>query len=430
MSNLLDVVRRLTDDELAEALQLLEQQRFPDARPEQVAPAGDWRTWYVRGGRGSGKTRTGCEEFCDWLITVDPGEWAIIGPTFGDGRDTCVEGPSGVLAVLRRRGVTPMWNRSMGELRLPNGSRVYVDGADDGALRIQGKNLRGAWCDEVGLWRRWQLAWDESLQFALRIAPAKIVATGTPKVGHGLVKRLLNDSTVAVTLLRTLDNAENLDPATVDALIKRYGGTRLGRQELDGEYLEDVVGALWTRARYDETRVDEAPDLAYLCIAVDPSGGDDEGNDEQGIVAVGRGIDGHGYTIEDRSCSLSPDGWGRRAVQLYVDLQADEIVVEANFGGDMAIAVVETAAKAMGVTVKVRKVHASRGKRQRMEPVAMLFEQGRAHHVGVMIDLEDQGCSWTPESGSSPDRLDAEAWGYTAAMLGEERRALRYRGAA
>lgn len=434
-----DLLDGYTDAELAAMLAELERQFFPDARPQQMPPCGDWSCWYVRGGRGSGKTRTGCEQFCDWLLSALPAdEWAIIAPTFGDGRDTCVEGPSGVLAVLKRRGVVPTWNRSMGELRMPNGSRVYVDGADDGALRIQGKNLSGAWCDEVGLWKQWQLAWDESLAFAIRVAPAKIVATGTPKVGHGLVKRLLNDPDVVVTLLRTLDNEANLHPAAVAKLRRRYEGTRLGRQELDGEYLEDVEGALWTRAKIDDNRHPAGADLPSfdeVVVAVDPSGGDDEGNDEQGILVAGRAgtsKDGHAYVLADRSCRLSPEGWGREVVQAYLDHTADRIVVEVNFGGDMAIAVIRNAAKVMGVRVKVDKVNASRGKAVRAQPVSQLYAEGRVHHVEPFVELEDQLCLWVPgvATAKSPDRLDALVWGVTALLPPEDMRTLSFRGAA
>lgn len=401
-------------------------------RSEQRPPDGGWRTWYLQGGRGSGKTRAAAEAFAEMIEASEPGDWAVIAPKYGDARDVCIEGQSGLLQALGLPRTYHGWNRSLGELRLPHGGTVFVDGADDGALRVQGKNLRGAWCDEVGLWRNWQIAWSESLAFAVRLAPARIIASGTPKEGHGLVRLLIEDPAVPKSVMRTRDNLRNLSPAAVAELEARYAGTRRGRQELEGEFLTDTPGALWTRHMYDTTRVQqhEVPDLTQIAVAVDPSGGDQDGNDEQGIVVVGRGVDGHGYTLADRSCRLSPDGWGRRAVQAYLDFEADEMVVEANFGGDMAISVVTAAARAMGVSVPVRKVTASRGKRLRAEPVAALFEQGRAHHVGVLVELEDQACSWTPDSGQSPDRLDAEVWAYTAVMLGAERRRLTFRGAA
>lgn len=416
---ILERVRALSDEELAEAIRVVDRMYFAEARPEQLTPPGDWRTWYVRGGRGSGKTRTGGEQFCEWLVTGPPGEWAIIAPTFGDGRDTCVEGPSGALVILRRRGLKPMWNRSMGELRLANGSRVYVDGADDGALRIQGKNLRGAWCDEVGLWRRWQLAWDESLAFALRLAPARVVATGTPKMGHGLVKRLLEDDTVVVTLLRTLDNAENLDPGAVQALIDRYQGTTLGRQELDGEFVEDVEGALWTAGLIESAgRWSTHPPLREVVVAVDPPAS--ETGAECGIVVVGSGFDPgepdrrrrHAWVLDDRSIQGSPETWARAVVGAFRDHEADRIVAEVNQGGDMVAAVIRN----VDPNITVEQVRATRGKQVRAQPVAGLYEQARVHHpVDPLPDLESQLCSWVP-GDESPDRLDALVWGVWALM--------------
>lgn len=431
MTALAELVHRLTDDELQETLLLLEDGYFPDRRESQNIPDGDWLVWLIKAGRGFGKTRTGAEWLADQAIGQPATRWAILAPTFADARDTCVEGESGVLAVLRRRRRQPaVWNRSLGEMTLDNGSRIKLFSADE-PERLRGPQHHGAWCDEPASWRYGIAAWDQ-LQFGLRLGQhPQTVVTGTPKPVP-LVKQLVNRGApeVHVTSGSTFENAANLAPSALAELRARYEGTRLGRQELNAELLEDVEGALWTRAMYDDTRVDEAPAMTRVAVAVDPSGGDQEGNDEQGIVVVGRGVNGEGYTLADRSCRLSPDGWGRRAVQAAVDLEADEIVAEANFGGDMVIAVVQQAAKAMGVHIPVRKVTASRGKRLRAEPVAALFEQGRAHHVGVLAELEDQGCSWTPESGKSPDRLDAEVWGYTAVMLGAERRTLSFRGAA
>ena len=195
------------------------------------------------GGRGGGKSRTGAETIARWEGENPPGEYAIIAPTFADGRDTCVEAPlAGILAVLGPRVAPGGWNRSIGEINLRSGSKIYVDGADDGALRIQGKNLRGAWCDEVGLWKLWDKAWNESLIFAVRHDPARIVATGTPKMGHGLVRQLVEDPKVPISRMRTSDNVGNLHPHAVAELYARYGGTRLGTQELEGEWISAIEG--------------------------------------------------------------------------------------------------------------------------------------------------------------------------------------------
>lgn len=217
------------------------------ARPEQKEPPGEWRFWYLMGGRGSGKSRTGAETFCKWMRAYPSGEWAIVAPTFADARDTCVESASsGILSILGP--AVTNWNRSLGELSLVDGSKIYLDGADDGALRIQGKNLRGAWCDEVGLWNQWDRAWNESLSFAVRHEPSKIVATGTPKMGHGLVKVLVEDPEVPKSRMTTLDNIANLDRVAVKEMYGRYGSSRLGQQELDGEWLEAIEGDMLKRA--------------------------------------------------------------------------------------------------------------------------------------------------------------------------------------
>lgn len=224
------------------------------ARPEQLPPEGEWRVWYVRGGRGGGKTRTGSETLAGWITETwdDPGEWAIIAPTFGDARAVCAESTeSGLLRTMGglepQGGLIRAWNRSEGVLHISNGSIVYLDGANDGAYRIQGKNLKGAWCDEIGLWEKWDVAWNESLRQAVRKDPGLVIATGTPKVGHPLVAQLMASPRTAQTVIRTIDNIANLDEASVQALYEDIGGTTLGRQELEGEYIEALEGSILSR---------------------------------------------------------------------------------------------------------------------------------------------------------------------------------------
>jgi len=219
------------------------------ARPEQLPPDGEWRTWYVRGGRGAGKTRTGAETLAKWIADF-PGEYAIIAPTYGDAKNVCVEGSkSGLLKVLGGYpgGLVENWNRSEGVVYMANGSTVFCDGADDGALRIQGKNLHGAWCDEVGLWQRWDTSWNYSLRPAIRFEPARIVATGTPKMGHPLIAYLLKAPHVAHTHMRTVDNLANLDESAVADMFAEWDGTLVGRQELEGEFIEAVEGEILRR---------------------------------------------------------------------------------------------------------------------------------------------------------------------------------------
>lgn len=381
------------------------------ARPEQRIPEGDWRTWYLQGGRGSGKTRSSAEAFAEIIEGAEPGEWAIVAPTYGDGRDTCMEGPSGLLQAFGLPRTYAGWNRSMGELRLPDGSVVYVDGADDGALRVQGKNLRGVWCDEVGLWKRWDLAWRESIAFAVRLAPARIIASGTPKQGHGLVRLLVEDPLVVKSRLRTSDNLANLSPDAVADLEKSYAGTRRGRQELDGEFLTDVPGALWQTAILNP--VDLAPELRRVVVGVDPAVSNGEDSDETGIIVAGLGEDGHAYVLADYTLRASPDGWARAVIEAYDNHEGDRVVAEVNQGGDM----VETVLRMVDAAVPIRKVHAAKGKRLRAEPIAALYEQGRVHHLPGLGALEDQMTSWTPETKDSPDRVDALVWALTELMV-------------
>lgn len=391
-----------------------------DARPEQLPPEGVWRTWYVRGGRGSGKTWTGANTLAEAALKT-PGEWGVVAPTFSDMRDKCVEGPSGLLKALgtnrvevergKARNVTS-WNRSQGELRLRNGSTIYGDGADDGAPTIQGFNLRGLWADEVGLWKKWQMAWEESIRFAVRLAPGIIVATGTPKRGHPLVKALMADPGVAKTLLRTMDNAANLDENTLTELLRLYGGTTLGRQELEGEVLDDVPGALWQRTRIEMHRVQMAPALVRVVVAIDPSATSTESADECGIIAAGIDANGEGYILDDRSLRSSPNQWAANAIHLYHRRQADRIVAEVNNGGEM----VGTVIHSLDPDVPYRAVTASRGKLTRAEPIAALYEQGKVHHVGPFELLEDQMCGWVP-GDKSPDRMDALVWALTDLMV-------------
>jgi phage terminase large subunit-like protein len=227
---------------------LREERWRQNARPEQVAPLGDWRTWYLQGGRGAGKTRTGAETLAGWIHAYPPGDWAIVAPTYGAARDVCVEGrDSGLLAALSGLLEPGGWNRSMGSLELRSGAKVYVDGADDGALRIQGKNLCGVWADEVGLWKDWETAWHYSIAHAVRFEPGRIIATGTPKMGHGLVRLLIEDPKVPVSRMRTIDNIEHLSDVSVKQLMEMYAGTRIGRQELEGEWFAELEGDLLQR---------------------------------------------------------------------------------------------------------------------------------------------------------------------------------------
>jgi predicted phage terminase large subunit-like protein len=391
----------------------------------QRPPQGEWRTWYILGGRGGGKTWTGSHQLAEWITDEDNAgkDWAIVAPTFGDARDVCMEGPSGLLRALGLPRSYRGWNRSHGELFLPGGGRVYTDGADDGALRIQGTNLAGLWADEVGLWRSWRLAWQESIAFAVRVDPARIVATGTPKRGHPLVKELYDDPRVAKTVVRTLDNRANLSEVAIAELLRRYEGTTLGQQELEGIVLADVPGALWKR---EDIRYDTPPqrwaiepggkalvdDYSRLVVAVDPAVTYGPDSDETGIVVAGARGD-MGYIVDDLSGRFSPDQWAQRVVTAYHVNRADAVIAEANNGGEL----VRMNIQRRDPTVNVKLVHASKGKVPRAEPVSALYEQGRVYHVRPFPELEDQLCTYTKESAVSPDRLDALVWGLQDLLL-------------
>jgi phage terminase large subunit-like protein len=382
------------------------------ARPKQLPPPGDWSTWLILAGRGFGKTRTGAE----WVRSkVEPqlggnmGRVAIIGPTAHDVRAAIVEGESGILAI------SPPWFRpeyesSRSRITWPNGAHAELFSAEE-PERLRNMQQEIAWCDELRAWKYPQETWD-MLQFGLRLGSnPQAVVTTTPRP-IALIQSMLKDTTTVVTGGTTLENAENISPKALAKWLKKYGGTRLGRQELEAEMLEDMEGALWTLAMLDATRVDKAPELVRIVVGVDPSGGSDDDADEQGIVVDGKGADGHLYVLADRSCRMSPAGWGHRAVQAFVDFEADEILYERNYGGDMVESNIKAAAKAMGVSVKTKAVTATRGKRVRAEPVAALWEQGRGHIVGSLGELEDQMLGFTPEGmKESPDRADAMVWG-------------------
>lgn len=427
-----EAVARLLLDRKARALQTgIESSAWRDtARPEQLIPIEeDDPIVQVKGGRGSGKTRTGAETLAEWIRSYPRGDWGVVAPTFADARDKCIEGPSGLIAALGPRMID-RWNRSLGELVTTTGHTVHIDGADDGAPGIQGYNLRGVWADEIGLWRKWSMAWDESIAFAVRIEPARIIVTGTPKAGHGLVRKLNADPLVRKIRMSTRDNAANLAPNALAALEARYGGTRLGRQELEGEDLDDTPGALWTWAMIEEARVYPLAlasiPLPRVVVAIDPSGGAGEEHDEVGIVAAGISAHGeddrqHGYVLADKSGHYSPREWAIAALELYDELQADEIVAETNYGGDMVVATIQ----AVRPGFHVRKVTASRGKAVRAQPISSRYEQRTIHHVGSFERLEEEQTSWVPGSDRSPNRVDALVWAFTE-LFGDEGSAFVY----
>jgi len=392
------------------------------ARPEQLLPPGEWLTWLVLAGRGFGKTRLGAEAIRRLVCGPTPlaaGQYsriAIVAETAADVRKVMVEGPAGLLSV-HPTDFRPIYEPSNRRLIWPNGAEATTfNGTEPDQLRGPQHDL--AWCDELAKWAYADEAWD-MLQFGMRLGarPRQIVTT-TPKP-IALIKRLAKDATTFITRGKTKDNKSNLAPSFFTQVVSRYEGTRLGRQELDAEILDDVPGALWTRATIDSARAPiTLPDMSRVVVAVDPSGtkGNDDAGDWIGIVVAGRGVDGRGYILADRSCKLSPAGWGRRSVDAYHEFSADRLVAERNFGGAM----VEHVIKTTDTMVAFKEVVASRGKVQRAEPVAALYEQGRVSHVGELADLEDQLCQMTPDGflgDGSPDRADALVWALTELII-------------
>ena len=382
------------------------------ARPEQLTPPGDWRIWLILAGRGWGKTRVGAEDGKTYGLEHKDSRIGIVAPTYADARDTCVEGESGLLACLPASKVL-RWNRSLGELSLTNGARYKLFSADE-PERLRGPQHHRMWFDEMGAWKYPQQTFDMAM-FGLRLGMTpQAVITTTPRP-IPLVKDLMRrvGADVVLTKRSTYDNLDNLAPAFVQQIVARYAGSRLGRQELEAEILDDNPGALWKRDALDALRVLQHPDLARVVVAVDPAATSNEGSDETGIIGAGRGAsDGHGYVLEDASLRDTPAEWARAAVTLYHKLKADRIVAEANQGGDMVAHTIHT----VDPNVPVKLVHASRGKVARAEPVAALYEQSRVHHVGTFPDMEDQMCNWT-QGDASPDRLDALVWALTELLL-------------
>lgn len=388
--------------------------------PHQEAPGGSWYTWVFQAGRGSGKTLACAKYFDRFMRSNEGARGGIIAPTLGDAAESCVYGPSGLIAVnpfvrLRSRagGTHAVW---------PNGSEAKLFGAytkqDVERLRAGG-NRHIFWAEELAAWRYLAEAW-ENMELGLRLgAWPHVVASSTPKPRPGY-RKIVTDPETVVTRA-SIDDNPHLPAAQRTRLLRRYKGTRVEAQELRGELIEDVEGALWTYETIAVHRVVPAdvPQLVRVAVAVDPSGGDEEGNSEQGIVVAGRGVDGHGYVLADYSCKLSPDGWGKAAVAAYQDHEADVVVGETNFGGDMVIFTVRVAARDIGVHVNVKKITASRGKLARAEPVSALYEQGKAHHVGEFPELESQQRTWTPDAGWSPDRLDALVWALTEVAVNQ-----------
>lgn len=397
-----------------EALELMHSWEFW-ARPAQLPPSdNDWVLWLVMAGRGWGKTRVGAETTRARVETGKAKRIALVGRTAADARDVMIEGESGILAVSPK-WFRPHYEPSKRRMTWPNGAVATVFSADEPDL-LRGPQFDFAWCDEIAAWRFADDAWS-NLEFGLRLGDCpQALATTTPKPTK-YMRQLLAEPTTRVTQGKTKENLRNLAPTFLRKVVAKYQGTTLGLQELDGRMIEDIAGALWKRALIEDTRVRNYPELVRIVVAIDPSAGSHDGSDEAGIVAVGKGVDGHCYVLEDKSGVMAPIEWARRAVAELERWEGDRVVAEVNNGGEM----VELTVRTVDPLVPYRAVHASRGKRTRAEPVAALYEQGKVHHVGAFVELEDELCTHDfGENKPSPNRLDALVWAITELMLGPQ----------
>ena len=338
----------------------------------------------------------------------------FIGATVSDARDIMIEGESGILAICPD-SERPQYKTARSCLEWPNGARSLIFTADQ-PDRLRGKQHTKLWADELAAWR-YPDAWDQAM-LGLRLGDnPQVVVTTTPRPTV-TIKELIALSTTIVVRGTTYDNRANLAPAFFDDIIRKYEGTRVGRQELNAEILDDNPGALWKREWIDAARTNDPPDFARIVVAVDPSGskdGDAVGITVQGSARIGK--DWHFYLLEDCSLHGTPKEWGDAVVAAYNKWGADLIVAESNFGGDMVTNTIQTVEG--GRSVRVKLVHASRGKAVRAEPISAVYEQGRGHHVGTFPALEDQICQWEPGM-PSPNRMDALVWGGTELVLGKK----------
>ena len=398
------------------------------ARPEQVSPTWDWFTWMYLAGRGSGKTRSGAEWVRD---QVENGvkRIALIAATAADYRDTMIEGESGILAISPP-WFAPTWEPSKRRLTWPNGAKAYCFSAEK-PDRLRGPQFEKAWGDEIASWTRMEETYD-NLMFGLRLGRSpQLMLTTTPRPLK-LLKEILKNKRTAKSLGSTYDNIRNLSPRFFDYVLTKYEGTRLGRQEIYAEILDDNPNAIFNRADFDQHRItsDQLPDLDAVVVPVDPAATSGEKSSDTGIIPVGKklisGLE-HFFILGDHSCHLSPDGWGREVIKAYNLHDADLVVGEVNNGGEMVEHVVKTCSVEVlgedletmitidGRSVPFKEVRASRGKVTRAEPIGALAEQGRIHIVGKLPKLEDECCEWEPGE-PSPDRMDSMVWGVTHLM--------------
>lgn len=391
------LINSLSDDEAEELFYMWEFW----ARDNQLEPYGNWLIWLVLAGRGFGKTRTGAEWIKKRVECGQAKRIALVAPTSADVRDVMIEGESGLLNIFPR-SKKPLYEPSKRRITFYNGSIATAYSADE-PERLRGPQHDTAWMDELCSFR-YPSAYD-MLMFGLRLGNPRAIITTTPKPSK-LLKEIMSNKGTIVTRGSTYDNRNNLASNFFNLVIKKYEGTRLGRQELNAEILEDVEGALFNRTNIENNRVIEIPKLVRIVIGVDPAVSTNKESDETGIIIGGLGIDSHGYVLDDCTIKGSPSEWANNVVEAFYKWEADKIIAENNNGGDMVKFTIETVNK----NVPIKLIHASRGKQTRAEPISALYEQNMIHHVGVLGKLEDQICNWLPSDSDSPDRMDALVW--------------------
>jgi len=383
------------------------------ARPEQLAPAGDWSIWLYLAGRGAGKSYAFAQHIRSIADGGQVSHIAIVGATAAAVRDIQVLGPSGLMSIVPNYN-RPVYEPSKSAITWHNGVKLHLLSAEE-PERARGFNFGYAWMDELCAWTNVQDTFD-MVQMCMRIGkhPRTIIST-TPKPSK-LLKSLIarEGKDVVITRGSTYDNRANLAPAFFNSVVAQYEGTRKGRQELNAEILDTTEGALWNYATIEATRLpkDARPWLRRIVVAVDPAMTVGEDSDETGIIVAGLGDDGRGYVLADLSGKYSPQEWAAKTIAAYREYEADRIVIETNAGGDMA----EQTLRTIDRNIPITRVHAKRGKLTRAEPIASLYEQGRVSHIGMFEKLEDQLCSYAPSSTDSPDRLDACVYALSECM--------------
>ena len=381
------------------------------ARNKQLKPNIEHYIWLILAGRGWGKTRTGAQDIALYALRNANVNCAVVAPTHGDLRRVCFGGPSGLISIVPKSCYLQSkdqkgFSSSLNELRLFNGSKITGYAASE-PERLRGPQFHRAWCDEVASWR-YPEAFDQ-LMFGLRLGDnPQCVITTTPKPNK-LIKDLVKRDDCFVTSGSTFENEANLADSALKMLKEKYDGTNLGRQELYAEIIDSFEGALWKPELIEEARIQEKKEMSKIIVAIDPAVTANQNSDETGIIVVGKCFNNEYHVLEDLSGRHKPDAWGKIAINAFYEWEADVIVAEVNNGGDL----VEGLIRRIDSNISYRSVRATRGKILRAEPIAALYEQRRVHHVGVFSELESQMCSYTGDTTSSPDRLDALVWGLT-----------------